>query len=805
MGLRKLLLSLGCALACFAAGAQTVNLTAWNTKTLSGKTFTGKLCIVPTNNSGAVINFQYGLGGQGTTNQVCFQVTAGVLQSGVTVPDTYLTNPQNLCLNAQLIDPTQSPQWPSKSVVGTFPCLQPASSGQSWCSTTGGVTTCDLDNYAPVAQGLIVQQTGIQGPIGPPGANGGLPGAVDMSTLIGADFGANLTVCLAAINSTYGGICEGRGLGTTAQSIASPVTISTPNTVINLPCATITTAQQIVVAPGVRNVTIHGCAFEGGSNANGTAGGTVLVYTGNGAAIQVGDTTYAQNTMGFHIDNVNLNTASAGTSATGLAFYRTQEIDARNLYLNGNQLASQTGIYLDGTGNYTGGSFDSDTLNGFGAGVYMTGHLSGSVAGDFTNASTFTRLHIVCPTSGGNPISGTYGVNVVAGDGNTWNGGDVENCSTMFHLGANAVNNTILGLRNEQSTIQYQADSGSSFNAVFTGGTFFTGALIDNGSRNSFWDAFHRTVNGVKGDWYASQADVSITDHERLGTGTGNERGRETEIQTDYGYRWIHGFTDATAGEQFWHVKDLLNNLDRFNAGQMNNGQSSTNNQTVINSAGTGGIVINGSTNAGTGGVIVNSGGATPAEIYFIDNAGNVSAWGQLNFYSGSTETWQWECQSLTTCQLRNANATTPMSPFIAYTNGGTEIDSQAATAVVVNNHATAGTGGFIVYEGGANYNTAAFSVSSAGNATMTNNAVVGNHLNQAATKDFSGTCAMTSGTTCTVAMNHSWTSTPDCHANPIGSTPYYASYSVSSNNVTLTANTSNSATWSVTCIGNPN
>lgn len=151
-----------------------------------------------------------------------------------------------------------------------------------------------------------------------------------------------------------------------------------------------------------------------------------------------------------------MNIANAGTGATVLRFCRLQEIDLRNVYLNGNQITGQTGVYLDGTGNYTGGTFDSDTLNGIGTGVYMTSHLSSFVVGDYSNASTFTRLHIVCPTSENNPIAGTYGVS--------------------------AVNNTIVGLRNENSTIQYQADSGSSYNSVVTGGTLFTGAPVDNGS-----------------------------------------------------------------------------------------------------------------------------------------------------------------------------------------------------------------------------------------------------------------------------------------------------------------------------------
>ncbi len=103
--------------------------------------------MVPANNAGAVIGFQYGGGGQGVTSQSCWSVYAGALQSGVTVPDTYLTNPRNLCLYTTLVDLTKRPQ----QVVGTFPCLQPASSGQDWCVTTSGVTTCNLDNYHPNA------------------------------------------------------------------------------------------------------------------------------------------------------------------------------------------------------------------------------------------------------------------------------------------------------------------------------------------------------------------------------------------------------------------------------------------------------------------------------------------------------------------------------------------------------------------------------------------------------------------------------------------------------------------------------
>jgi hypothetical protein len=155
-----------------------------------------------------------------------------------------------------------------------------------------------------------------------------------------------------------------------------------------------------------------------------------------------------------------------------------------------------------------------------------------------------------------------YGINLRQGDGNTFTGGDVEGCSTALHLGPNAQNNTIVGLRNENSINQVVADAGSSYNNWITGGTMFTGQLTDNGTRNSFLDTFHRSFNGLNGDWYGSQQDATVTNHFRLGTGNGNERGLLNRYQTDSGYRWTTDFRDAGAGEQFYKVLDELNNVD---------------------------------------------------------------------------------------------------------------------------------------------------------------------------------------------------------------------------------------------------
>ena len=452
----------------------------------------------------------------------------------------------------------------------------------------------------------------------------------------GADFGAKLGACLSGLSSIQGGTCDARNFSGTL-AMGSNLTISTGNATVLLPCATIWTANQVVVTAGTRNVTLRGCALRGASTASGSQGGTVFYYSGTGAMVQVGDPTYVADTMGFHLDNVAINiTAATSASAQGLAAYRTQELDLESLYFLGN--SNQTGMTLDGTGNYTGGTFYDNEFTGFRTAVNAIGHqITNPATTDWMNASTFVRLHIDCPTSGGSPVSGTYGINLQQGDGNTFTGGDVEGCSTALHLGANAQNNTIVGLRNENSTNQVVADTGSSYNSWMTGGTMFTGALTDNGTRNSFLDTFHRSFNGLNGDWYGSQKDATVTNHLRLGIGAGNERGLLNEIQTDYGYRWTEGYTDATAGEQFYQVQDLLNNVNRLSVGQYNNGQSSTNNQTVINAAGTGAVVLNGSNNSGTGGVVIGSGGTSETTVATVNNAGNAQFNGTLQVGGTST------------------------------------------------------------------------------------------------------------------------------------------------------------------------
>ena len=117
-----------CALAALTAGAQRLTtITASKLLNVDGSGVTGQLCLSAVGVSGSPQGFMFGSGGQGTTQAKCFSVTAGVLQSGVTVPDTSVSTPANLCLAATLTD-RLAPA--SRNPVRTWSCLQP--SGSSW-------------------------------------------------------------------------------------------------------------------------------------------------------------------------------------------------------------------------------------------------------------------------------------------------------------------------------------------------------------------------------------------------------------------------------------------------------------------------------------------------------------------------------------------------------------------------------------------------------------------------------------------------------------------------------------------------
>jgi hypothetical protein len=410
---------------------------------------------------------------------------------------------------------------------------------------------------------------------------------------------------------------------------------------------------------------------------------------------------------------------SAGTSAQAIGLSRTQDIDLERLYLIGNGSTGQTGIVLDGEGNYSGGSFTNIKIDNFGNALTLTGNGTGAA-----NASTFVRLHIDCPTSSGSPISGTTGINLNYGDGNTFAGGDVEGCATMLSLGSGATDNTFAGLRWENSTTEISAAVGSQYNTLLTGTTIHTGKLSDAGTHNSFVDTFHLGWNTLNGDIWRSQADATVTDNVYTGIGLGNVRGRQTQYTTDvpgspgsYQAAWLWGPGNGTTGLQVWTLNDMLNSVNRLGVIQYTT--AGGNDQSYLNAAGTGNVCFNCSANSGTGGTSFASGGASPSTVAAFDSSGDLYTLGRLDFYSATTDAWRMNCNSTSACALQSMTPTANAYHWRAFNGAGTEIDSEGTYGVSINATATAGTGPFTVYGGGSTYyGTKLFQVQNNGNGT---------------------------------------------------------------------------------------
>ena len=87
----------------------------------------------------------------------------------------------------------------------------------------------------------------------------------------------------------------------------------------------------------------------------------------------------------------------------------------------------------------------------------------------------------------------------------------------------------------------------------------------------------------------------------------------------------------------------------------------------------------------------------------------------------------------------------------------------------------------------------------------LTGNTAIGAHLNQVASGNFAGTCTMAAATSCTITLSAAYSGTPGCIATVQGATAIAGACGVSSTTVTITAASSNSATWAAMLFGNPN
>ena len=91
------------------------------------------------------------------------------------------------------------------------------------------------------------------------------------------------------------------------------------------------------------------------------------------------------------------------------------------------------------------------------------------------------------------------------------------------------------------------------------------------------------------------------------------------------------GFSDATSGEQFYQVEDLLNNVNRLSIGQYNNGQIEHQQPDGDQCGGNGRVCTERIEQRGNGrSNVFGSGGASAATVATIDNAGNAQFNGTL-------------------------------------------------------------------------------------------------------------------------------------------------------------------------------
>ena len=160
-------------------------------------------------------------------------------------------------VQAQLMPATQAIHAVSKAYVDQE-IAAVAADTQSYLPTTGGTLSgpltlcCDPvtplqaadKRYVDAASAMAVPLAG--GTMTGPLTATKLGAVYQVDQLAGADFGAKLGACLSGLSATQGGTCDARNFSGTL-AMGSNLTISTGNATVLLPCATISTANQVVV------------------------------------------------------------------------------------------------------------------------------------------------------------------------------------------------------------------------------------------------------------------------------------------------------------------------------------------------------------------------------------------------------------------------------------------------------------------------------------------------------------------------------------------------------------------------------
>ena len=187
-------------LAC-TARAQFLPITANHIVNSANQPYNGRVCFTPTYN-GAPLNFYVAGGQQATGATACFNVSSGVMQTGVELADVAVSSPAYFCYRVSLRNGADR-----FDDAVLYQCYQPSSSAAG---------SNILDNAVPGAYGASLIQTGprgaqgVPGPVGPMGPMGAVIvydvrnyGAVAGAADATAAFQAAINAASAAGGSVY--------------------------------------------------------------------------------------------------------------------------------------------------------------------------------------------------------------------------------------------------------------------------------------------------------------------------------------------------------------------------------------------------------------------------------------------------------------------------------------------------------------------------------------------------------------------------------------------------------------------------
>ena len=289
------------ALLCGAAAslAQTVTVSASNLQD-GGSPANGTIYWKPVLSSGIGASYHLPGGGIASVTAQSATVTSGAFS--LTLPDTTLTTPANICFSVTL-------NTANGSVLGPgYTCVQPhgTSTGSGdWCASGA----CSFDSYAPYLPAQVQIEPGATGPTGPAGA-AGPAGATGPAGAAGVDSAsaADLTLTVMSSGSAYS-----LSLNPSAQSTADPE--------LSRFQSALASGKATVLALGDSTTNGYGIASGAGGWVSYTSTATVMPGGSFGQRLQAswgaGNNLSAGNSGGVYTVNCDTSAAPGCVTLTG--------------------------------------------------------------------------------------------------------------------------------------------------------------------------------------------------------------------------------------------------------------------------------------------------------------------------------------------------------------------------------------------------------------------------------------------------------------------------------------------------------